>query len=538
MYEKLYVTETKLRQHLDSPLLQERITFLLERSRAGNTDDRLRVIASYLVYAVHSLHLHDVKNDSVHINEMIRVCKDYRTYHSKHILKPVVAIDGYRYCDVVCIIYSWLSSIGLIEQKFLDEGSIFNRLYDGTVFKMRYFSAPLYDERCRHLDFLDKQGMQTRILMQYAEFHLHIVGYFMLDSERVRKGFSMDEIIDAAHSFGKLHGEKSAHSRYQRFRGVCVSWFSFIGAIIEEKTSYPGSYIVDSFCKWHLEEKGSSPGTVLMIRHELKSFFEYIDKQDMAIDNLSADCIDRYIETYHIACYARKTVSCKVSILRTFLRHSYDAGLTKTDLSSYLISPRIYTCGVLPTSPNESELLRISHFYDGDGVSAIRNKAIVLLLIEYGMRSGEVARLKLGDIDWERDVLYLHREKGCQKQQILVLKPAVGNAILRYITEVRPNEREYRELFLKMKYPREPISTKEIYHVVANAFKGLDIHTEHIGPHSLRRAFATIRINKGQTFKDIADILGHKQLDTTRIYAKVNLAKLRQVSDIDWECIL
>jgi site-specific recombinase XerD len=538
MYEKLYVTESKLRQHLDSPLLQERMTFLLERSRAGNTNDRLRVIASYLMYAVHSLHLHDGENDYVHINELINVCRDYRTNHSKRILKSVVAIDGYRYCDVVCNIYSWLSSIGLIELKFLDEDSIFNRLYDGTVFKMKYFSAPLYDERCGHLDFLEKQGMQVRILIQYAEYHLHIIDFLKLDNERVQKGFSIDEIIAAAYSFGKLHGDRSSHGRYQQFRAVCVSWFSFIGAIIKDETSYPGSHIVEGFCKWHLEAKGSSPGTVLIIRHELKSFFEYINKQGMRIDNLSADCIDGYIKTYHIACYSRKTVSSKVSVLRTFLKHSYDTGLTKADLSSYLISPRIYTCAVLPTSPNEDELLRIAHFYDGDGVSAIRNKAIVLLLIEYGMRSGEVAGLKLGDIDWERDILYLHREKGCQRQQILVLKPNVGNAILRYITEVRPNERGYRELFLKMKCPCEPVSTKEIYHVTANAFKGLDIHIEHIGPHSLRRAFATIRVNKGQTFKDIADILGHKHLDTTRIYAKVNIVKLRQVSDVNWEGIL
>lgn len=403
---------------------------------------------------------------------------------------------------------------------------------------MKYFSAPFYDERCRHLAFLEKQGMQIRILMQYAEFHLHVIDCFKPDRERIRKGFSMNEIIDAAHGFGKLHGGKPSHGRYRRFRAVCVSWFSFMHAIIKDKTSYPGSDIVEGFCKWHLEAKGSSPNTVLIIRHELKSFFEYINKQRMTIYNLSADCIDGYIETYRIECYARKTVSGKVSILRTFLKHSYDTGLTKTDLSSYLISPRIYTCEVLPTSPNEDELLRIAHFYDGDRVSDIRNRAIVLLLIEYGMRSGEVARLRLGDIDWELDVLYLHREKGSHKQQTLILKPNVGNAILRYIAEVRPNEREYRELFLKMKCPREPVTPKEIYHVAANAFKGLDIHLEHIGPHSLRRAFATIRVNKGQSFKEIADILGHKQLDTTRIYAKVDLAKLRQVSDANWEGIL
>lgn len=207
-------------------------------------------------------------------------------------------------------------------------------------------------------------------------------------------------------------------------------------------------------------------------------------------------------------------------------------------MSSYLISPRIYTCEILPASPNENDLNRISHFYDGNTPSAIRNKAILLLLIEYGMRSGEVAGLKLSDIDWERDVLYLHREKGHRKQQVLTLKANVGNAILRYIKEVRCNERGYREVSLKLKNPVRPMTPKGICHAVSNAIKGLCVHVEHVGPHSLRRAFATIRINKGHTFKDIADVLGHRRLDTTRIYAKVDLKSLRQVSDINREGIL
>lgn len=147
MYEKLYSTDSKFRQHLDSPLLQERMTFLLERSRAGNKNDRLRVIASYLVYAVHSLHLHDGNNANVHINDLIRVCKDYRTYHSIRILKLVIAIDEYRYCDVVCNIYIFLpgsklmaiQNISIYVFQFFSyfmvfSNLIFQLLYNSTMF--------------------------------------------------------------------------------------------------------------------------------------------------------------------------------------------------------------------------------------------------------------------------------------------------------------------------------------------------------------------------------------------------------------------
>lgn len=93
-------------------------------------------------------------------------------------------------------------------------------------------------------------------------------------------------------------------------------------------------------------------------------------------------------------------MSDKVSILRTFLRYLYNISLIKTDVPSYLISPRIYTCEILPASLNENDLNRISHFYTANNPFAIRNKAILLLLIEYGMRSREVTSLKLSDIDW------------------------------------------------------------------------------------------------------------------------------------------
>lgn len=538
MYERLYVTESKLRVHLDSPLLKERRVFLEKNASMGKSKDRLRILASYILYATHALHLHDGENDTVPIEDITKVSHDYQMHHSGRSHKACMASKLNEFADVFRIIYSWLFSLKLLEPKFMDKDSIFYRLFTSIHFRFKYIAAPHYEERKRHLETLEKDGMPKAYIREYAEQQLNVIKQFKLDQGPIGHSFSTDEIIDAARCFGKLSNKTSVHSRYQRFRAVCMSWFSFMEVITGKEKSYPGSNYVDMFCEWHLTSKGSSVGATVHIRQELDRFFAYINSKSVTINLLTADCIDGYIETYQSACFSRKTVASKVSILRTFLRYLYNRSIIKTDMSSYLISPRIYTCEILPASLNENDLNRISHFYDGNTPSAIRNKAILLLLIEYGMRSGEVASLRLSDIDWERDVLYLHREKGHRKQQVLTLKANVGNAILRYIKEVRCNERGYREVFLKLKNPVRPMTPKGIYHVVSNAIKGLCIHVEHVGPHSLRRAFATIRINKGHTFKDIADILGHRQLDTTRIYAKVDLKSLRQVSDINWEGIL
>ena len=226
------------------------------------------------------------------------------------------------------------------------------------------------------------------------EQQLNVIKQFKLEQKPIGHSFSTDEIIDAARCFGELSNGISVRSRYQRFRAVCMSWFSFMEVITGKDKSYPGSNYVDMFCEWHLTSKGSSVGATVHICQELDRFFAYINSKSVTINLLTAACIDGYIETYQSACFARKTVASKVSILRTFLRYLYNRSIIKTDMSSYLISPRIYTCEILSVSPNENDLNRISHFYDGNTPSAIRNKAILLLLIEYGMRSGGSYRFK------------------------------------------------------------------------------------------------------------------------------------------------
>ena len=96
----------------------------------------------------------------------------------------------------------------------------------------------------------------------------------------------------------------------------------------------------------------------------------------------------------------------------------------------------------------------------------------------------------------------------------------------------------HRDLFLRVNAPYTPLTPQSIYHIVADVFKVLHIKLEHIGPHALRKAFATELVNSGASFKDVADMLGHRQLDTTRIYAKVDFVNLGKVSDMNWEGLL
>ena len=120
----------------------------------------------------------------------------------------------------------------------------------------------------------------------------------------------------------------------------------------------------------------------------------------------------------------------------------------------------------------------------------------------------------------------------------LLLIPVVGDAIIRYIKEVRFNEGGCEYIFTRRRAPHGRLSANTMYTIISKILKKHDIQIRHYGPHSLRHGRATQLINAKHSLKDIADILGHMSLDTTAVYAKVNITTLREVADINWEGIL
>jgi integrase len=108
---------------------------------------------------------------------------------------------------------------------------------------------------------------------------------------------------------------------------------------------------------------------------------------------------------------------------------------------------------------------------------------------------------------------------------------SVGDAILRYLQEVRPRSPR-RELFLSLKAPFHPVRLS-LWSIVGKRLRSLHLSLPHYGPHALRHACATRLLAAGLSLKEIGDQLGHTAPDSTRIYAKVDLVGLRQVADFD-----
>jgi integrase len=185
--------------------------------------------------------------------------------------------------------------------------------------------------------------------------------------------------------------------------------------------------------------------------------------------------------------------------------------------------------------PSWDDVRRLLATTEGDQPRNIRDRAMLMLLAIYGLRAGEVNRLRLEDFDWEHEVFRVVSSKTGRVRSYPLVR-SVGDAILRYLQEVRPRS-SHRELFLSLNAPLRPVRTS-LSGMVRDRLRSLHVSLPHYGAHVLRHACATRLLTAGLSLKEIGDQLGHTAPDSTRIYAKVDLVGLRQVADFDMGGVL
>jgi integrase/recombinase XerD len=156
-----------------------------------------------------------------------------------------------------------------------------------------------------------------------------------------------------------------------------------------------------------------------------------------------------------------------------------------------------------------------------------RDSAIMLLMMAYGVRGKSVAELLLEDIDWRRSTIRIRAQKG-GKEVVLPLLNAVGEAILSYLHH-RP-ESSLREVFLSVRAPFFALNSLDVSQTVRKYMLKAGVKIPKSGSSTLRHSWAIRALAQDSPMKAIADVLGHRCLNTTFIYAKADLKTLRQVA--------
>lgn len=322
---------------------------------------------------------------------------------------------------------------------------------------------------------------------------------------------------------------KKGRERTRRcFVRLATDWLTFLGRLRpEEDPAVQFADLLADFGSCLEQERGLSPFSVRRWSGCVRRFLVWYLTVNRPLSEITIEDIETFFAVNRDL-WKRKTVAGYADALRAFFRHASQRGWASSKISKAILKPRIFQQEGLPKA---SEWDVVQQLLDGTKTERpvdIRDRAILLLFTVYGFRSGEVLQLRLNDLNWETETLTLVRTKSRKLQQY-PLTYEVGEAIIRYLREVRPRSSR-QELFLTMRPPFRPLTRSGYWDMTRARYVKLGVTAGPRGPHSLRHACAGHLLAEGFTLKEIGDHLGHRDPQSTRIYAKVDLVGLRQVA--------
>ena len=284
----------------------------------------------------------------------------------------------------------------------------------------------------------------------------------------------------------------------------------------------------DAFCQQYRQYR---PSTRRIRHRHLTQFLHYLDAH--AVPTCAA------IEPQHLSGFVRSqihlqpiTIAPIVSHLRSFLRFLYMENLIEDDLSSHVPKIRIPRDARLPSVWRPEEVEALLAVVDRSSPKGKRDYAILLLACRLGLRVSDIVTLRLEDIRWDQSRLDLVQFK-TGEPLTLPLTEEVGQALIDYLQRGRPVT-SYREVFLRLHAPLAPLSHRNNLQTLITFYRrraGIALPADRKqGLNSLRHSVATRLLEADTPIEVISAVLGHRSLESTQIYLKVDLESLRSAA--------
>lgn len=276
------------------------------------------------------------------------------------------------------------------------------------------------------------------------------------------------------------------------------------------------------------EDRGLSPGTVSRRQAQIRDYLAFLEGRRNSLLEMRLEDVDAYLAGLAGAGKSRSVLQSRAIAVRDFLRFLAAEGAHSQDLSRWVEAPRGYRDATVPphfTWPEIEQLL--TSVEEGQDPLSLRDRAMLALLCSYGLRSQEVAALGLDDIDWPGDRLLIVCRKGT-RPLVLPLLEVVRIAVQQYLEKGRPRATPHRQVILSGSGC--PMRATDIHRrlKVLTRRAGLG---DGRGPHAIRRAVGTRLVEQGWGLGEVAQVLGHGSIDSTRVYLRLSLRFLRDVAD-------
>ena len=210
--------------------------------------------------------------------------------------------------------------------------------------------------------------------------------------------------------------------------------------------------------------------------------------------------------------------------LRSLLGFLYLEGMIDRPLAGAVPSVASWRLSGLPKGLSPAEVAGLLESCDRASVVGRRDLAMLMLLARLGLRAGEVARLELDDIDWRAGEIVV-RGKGDRCER-LPLPADVGGTITAYLRDGRPKTAQGRAVFVRVRGPQRALTGDGVSAVVAAGARRLGV----IYAHRLRHTVAIDLLRAGSSLVEVGQVLRHRSMLTTAIYAKVDVEALRTIA--------
>jgi integrase len=288
-------------------------------------------------------------------------------------------------------------------------------------------------------------------------------------------------------------------------------------------TASPLEQLLGEYREWLLRKRGLAPVTVhgseQLARRFLAQRITPGDPRGLR-GITAADVVDFLVR--ECARVSPASAGCFTYRLRSLLRYLAVRGVADPGLA--LAVPRVarWREASIPQFPTRPEIDRLLASCDRDNATGARDYAVLLLLARLGLRAVEVSRLQLDDFDWRAGELTVDGK--AHRRDRLPLPSDVGEAIVDHLKH-RGRRGGERRVFLTVHAPIRPLEPSGVRTIVRNACRRAG--TERVPAHRLRHALASDLLREGASMIDIGQVLRHHQLESTALYAKIDLQRLR-----------
>ncbi len=266
-------------------------------------------------------------------------------------------------------------------------------------------------------------------------------------------------------------------------------------------------------------EKNASSHTLLNYRIDLDEFKNFLGETAIeAVDYLQ---IRKFLSVLKEKNLKSRSISRKLSCLRSFFKFLHREGLVKANPASAISSPKLQH--YLPTFLTEDEMVKLIESPDVSKVAGLRDRAIIETFYSTGMRISELVGLSLENIDFISGVIKV-MSKGKKERLVPIGEKAIG-AVRQYLSR---RNHDQKAVFLNKNGRR--ITDRGVRLIIDKYIRQTALR-ENISPHSLRHSFATHLLNRGADLRAVQELLGHANLSTTQIYTHLTTEKLKSVYD-------